>query len=270
MIIDIAYIKKVLELEDIDDSEIAYLINHYFNDVCEEINVKTSLDEQEIVTKVINADITPEFGVDSLSLFQETIIYGIACHLENMGIPITPVPNTIYNEYVVQIDLSNIPVNENGLYAITFCILYNYCLNELKEYLNDESQVGYIRRLLHLDKQIVPDSEIEFLIQHYTDYITELIKDVDTNSVYFKQALYLKIACHIYQTHPQAIASPVEYRVDEVSEVFNLSFDKFGNTWCDLAEEAMADLKKHSYKNYGVKVFDRPGARTKYNAWGPT
>ena len=269
MIIDITYIKRALEV-DIDDAEIQYLLNHYFNDVCSEINVKTSMEDQEFSTEVLETSIEPQFGYDNLSLFQETVIYGIACHLDNIGILNISIPSSIYNEYVTQVDLSTISVNDDGLYAITFCILYNYCLNELKEYLNDESQVGYIRRLLHLSKTIVPDSEIEFLVDHYTEYITELIKDVDTESVYFKQALYLKIACHIYQTHPSAIVSPTEYRVDEVSEVFNLSFDKFGNTWCDLAEEAMADLKKHSYKNYGVKVFDRPGARTKYNAWGPT
>lgn len=269
MIIDTTYIKKALELEDIEDSEISYLLDHYFNDICEKINVQTSLEDQELSSISLDNNITPRLGVDELSLFQETVIYGIACYFENIGVPITSISSEIYNEYVVQIDLSTIPVDEDGLYAITFCILYNYCLNELKEYLNDESKVGYIRRLLNLSKQVVPDSEIEFLINHYTEYITELINNVDTDSIYFKQALYLKIACHIYQTHPQAIVSPTEYRVDEVSEVFTLSFDKFGNTWCDLAEEAMADLKKHSYKNYGVKVFDRPGARTKYNAWGP-
>ena len=112
-----------------------------------------------------------------------------------MGVSIVSIPSNIYNEYITQIDLSTISVNDDGLYAITFCILYKHCLNELKEYLNDESQIGYIRRLLHLSKSIVLDSEIEFLINHYTEYITELIKDVDTSSVYFKQALYLKIAC---------------------------------------------------------------------------
>lgn len=269
MIVDITYIRKALNI-DISDEEIKYLLNHYFNYICEEINIYTSLEEQELFDNALQISVEPDFGIDELSLFQETIIYGIACHLNNMGISTISIPNIIYEEYINQIDLSTISLNDDGLYVLTFCILYNYCLNELKEYLNDESQVGYVRRLLHLSKNIIPDSEIEFLISHYTEYITELIKDVDTESVYFKQALYLKIACHIYQTNPSAIISPTEYRVDEVSEVFNLSFDKFGNTWCDLAEEAMADLKKHSYKNYGVKVFDRPGARTKYNAWGPT
>ena len=58
--------------------------------------------------------------------------------------------------------------------------------------------------------------------------------------------------------------------MDEVSETFGLNFDKFGNTWCDLADEAISDLKKYTYKNYGVKSFNRAGARTKYQKWGPT
>lgn len=268
MIIDTTYIKNALQA-DIADSEIQYLLQHYLNDICEKINIETTLQDQEILEEPISSDIVPQLGIDDLSLFQEAIIYGIACHLSNMGVSITSIPMEVYNEYINKIDLSTLSLDDDGLYIITFCILYDYCIKELSEYLNDESQVGYIRRLLNLDKVIIPDSEIEFLIDHYSSYIQEIVRSADINSVYFKQALYLKIACHIYQTHPSAIASPVEYRVDEVSEVFSLSFDKFGNTWCDLAEEAMADLKKNTYKNYGVKVFDRPGARSKYNAWGP-
>ena len=268
MIIDITYIKNALNT-DVEDSKIQYLLHHYFNDVCEQINVETTLEDQELSDENIMIDVVPQLGVDELSLFQETIIYGIACHLINTGISITSMPTELYNEYISQIDLSTLSLDDDGFYIIDFCILYNHCLNELSEYLNDDSQVSYVRRLFNLDKTLISDSEIEFLINHYTQYITEIVKNADVESIYFKQALYLKIACHIYQIHPSAIASPVEYRVDEVSEVFNLSFDKFGNTWCDLAEEAMADLKKYSYKNYGVKVFDRPGARTKYGAWGP-
>ena len=268
MIIDSTYIKNALQL-DVDELEIQSLLYHYFNDVCEKINIETTLQDQDISEEPTFMGIVPQLGVDDLSLFQETIIYGIACHFEKIGTLIISVPTEVYNEYINQIDLSTLFLDDNGIYIITFCNLYDHCLNELSEYLNDESQVGYIRRLLNLDRTVVSDSEIEFLIDHYSSYIQEVVKNVDINSVYFKQALYLKIACHIFQTHPSAIASPVEYRVDEVSEVFNLSFDKFGNTWCDLAEEAMADLKKNTYKNYGVKVFDRPGARSKYNAWGP-
>ena len=270
MIIDLSYIKSVLNI-DIEDSKLQYLLHHYFNDVCEKINVETSLSEQDISDiSLASTDEVPMLGYNETSLFQDTIIYGIACHLNNTGTETTSIPQVLYNEYITKIDLSTITANDDGTYNLTFCMLYDYCLTELSEYLNDESQVGYVRRLLNLDPGIVADKEIEFLIDHYTQYITDLMPDVDTTSTYFKQALYLSIACHIYRTNPQAIISPTEYRVDETSEVFELSFDKFGNTWCDLAEEAMADLKKTTYKNYGVKTFNRAGARTKYNAWGPT
>lgn len=269
MIVDINYIKNVLEI-DIEDSKIQYLLHHYFEKVCEEINITTTLDEQSISDiSLVTTEDMPMLGYNDTSLFQDTIIYGIACHLMNMGINVVKVPNVIYDEYLPLLDLSTLSY-ENDQYIISFCDLYNYCLGELKEYLNDTSQTGYVRRLLNLDPAIVSDREIEFLIQHYTNYLSELIPNADTESVYFKQAVYMQVACHIFRTNPTAIIAPSEYRVDETSEVFDLAFDKFGNTWCDLAEEALADLKKTSYQSYGVKVFDRPGARTKYNAWGPT
>ena len=269
MIIDLSYIKNVLEV-DVEDSKLQYLLHHYFDDICQKINVATTLSEQDISDiAMASTDEAPMLGYNETSLFQDTIIYGIACHLNNTGVTTKDIPQVIYNEYIVKMDISTLSLKEDGTYEITYCALYNHCLKELNDYLNDESQVGYVRRLLNLNPTIVVDKEIEFLIDHYTKYITELMPDVDTESTYFKQALYLSIACHIYRTNPQAIISPTEYRVDETSEVFDLAFDKEGNTWCDLADAAMADLKKTTFKNYGVKVFDRRGARTKYGAWGP-
>lgn len=269
MIVDLSYIKNVLEV-DIEDSQLQYLLHHYFDDICQKINVITTLIEQEISDiAMASTDEAPMLGYNDTSLFQDTIIYGIACHLNNIGITTKDIPQVIYNEYIAKMDISSLSLNDDGAYEITYCALYDYCLTELNDYLNDESQVGYVRRLLNLDPDIVVDKEIEFLIDHYTQYIKDLMPDVDTTSIYFKQALYLSIACHIYRTNPQAIVSPTEYRVDETSEVFNLMFDKEGNTWCDLADAAMADLKKTTFKNYGIKTFNRVGARTKYNAWGP-
>lgn len=268
MIVDINYIKNVLDI-DIEDSKIQYLLHHYFEKICEEINVITTLDEQELSDIVLTSNEMQQLGYNDTSLFQDTIIYGIACHLNNIGISTINMPYILYQQYISILDLTTLSM-ENGEYVITFCDLYQYCLGELKAYLNDTSQTGYLRRLLNLDPNVVSDQEIEFLIEHYTKYLSELVPNADPESVYFKQALYMQIACHIYRTNPTAIISPSEYRVDEVSEVFSLAFDKFGNTWCDLAEEALADLKKRSYKNYGLKVFDRPGARTKYKKWGPT
>ena len=268
MIVDINYIRNVLQI-DIEDSRLQYLLHHYFEDICEKINIETTLDEQSISDIALaTTDEMPMLGYNDTSLFQDTVIYGIACHLANSGIDVVPMPNVLYNEYISLLDVSTLS-NEGDHYIITFCDLYKYCLSELKAYLNDTSQTGYVRRLLNLDPAIVNDREIEFLIDHYTNYLSEIVPDADTASVYFKQAVYMQVACHIYRTNPTAIIAPSEYRVDEVSEVFDLAFDKFGNTWCDLAEEALADLRKKSYRNYGIKVFDRPGARTKYNAWGP-
>ena len=165
--------------------------------------------------------------------------------------------------------IAEIGINHNGSVAQAKKKMLEQIIKELNEFTNDESQVGYLRQLLNLNENIVSDREIEFLIDHYTQYLTEIIPNADVDSAYFKEALYMSVACHIFRTNPQAIISPTEYRVDETSEVFELAFNKFGDTWCDLAEQAVADLKKRTYKNYGIKVFDRPGARSKYHAWGP-
>lgn len=270
MIIDISYIKSVLQA-DVDNEEIKYLINYVFNDICEKINVDTTLIQQDISDVIISNEIEDTNLVnDELTTFQDTLIFGIACNLKSMGISITPVSLELYDEVIDKIDTSNISFNEDGIFDITFCDIYTSYIVELNDYLNDNSEVGYLRRLLNLHKDDISNNELEFLIDHYTHYLTEIIPDVDPESTYFKQALYLSVACHIYRTNPTSIIDPTEYRVDEVSEVFGLNFDKFGNTWCDLADAAISDLKKVSYGNYGIKTFDRPGARTKYNAWGPS
>lgn len=269
MIVDITYIKNVLEV-NIDDTQLQYLLHHFFDEICTKINVVTTLEEQEISDIPLSTTYeTPTLGYDDTSLFQDTIIYAIACHLNNINIPTINVPQVLYQEYIDKIDLSTVTIQDDQ-YIITFCDLYNYCIQELNAFLNDESQVGYLRQLLNLKPELVSDREIEFLINHYTQYLQDIIPNVDPESAYFKQALYLSVACHIFKTNPQVIISPTEYRVDETTEVFNIAFDKEGNTWCDLADAAIADLKKKTYKNYGIKVFDRPGARTKYNHWGPT
>ena len=270
MIIDISYIQSVLET-DADESQIKYLINHCFDDICEKINVETTLAQQDISDLFLS---TSEESInlvnDQTSLFQDTLVWGVACNLQNMGISITSITSQLYDEVIDRVNVANVPINESGTYNITFCDIYYAYINELNELLNDDSDIGYIRRLLNLHKDDIGDNEIEFLINHYTNYLKDTIKDVDPESAYFKEAVYLSVACHIYRTQPVSIASPIEYKVDEVSEKFGLNFDKRGNTWCDLADEAISDLKKNTYKNFGVKTFDRPGARTKYNKWGPT
>lgn len=257
MIIDVSYIKTVLEI-DVNNEEMTYLIKHAFNEICEELNIKTTLEEQEISSKPISMAINaPMLGYNDTSLFQDALIYNIACYLiHTENIP-KEIPLIIKEQYEPHIE------------ELTYCSLYEYCIEQLKVFLDDDSSSTYIRKLLNLDPSI-PNTEIDFLVEHYTRYLTEIIPNVDTESQYFKQAIYMLIACHIFRTNPQLITSPTEYRVDEVSEVYSLAFDKFGNTWCDLAEEAVADLKKQTYKNYGVKVFNRPGARTKYGVHGPT
>ena len=269
MIIDISYIQAVLETEA-EEAEIRYLIHSCFEDICKKINVETTLVQQDISDLVLTIDEEDiKLVNEETSLFQDTLIWGVACSLQNMGISITPITSELYDEVINKIDTTKVSFEDNK-YNITFCDIYSGCIDELNELLNDQSDVTYLRRLLNLHKSDIRNSEIEFLINHYTQYLKETIKDVDPESAYFKQAVYLSVACHIYRTNPTAIVTPTEYTVDEVSETFGLNFDKFGNTWCDLADEAISDLKKITYKNYGVKAFDRAGARTKYNAWGPT
>ena len=114
MIIDLSYIKKVLEI-DIEDSKLQYLLHHYFEDVCEKINVNTTLTEQEISDIALaSTDDMPMLGYNETSLFQDTLIYGIACHLNQTNVQTTSVPQVIYNEYIDRLDLSTIPQDESG------------------------------------------------------------------------------------------------------------------------------------------------------------
>lgn len=261
MIIDISYIKRALEI-DVEDSIIKYLIDFYFDYICEHINVETSLDEEDILNDNLETPVNnPNISNDDLTIFQECMIYGIACHLLKMNISISIVPQELINEYHEYLNVNDI---------LTYCDLFDICLKLLTDYLNDTSNVGYLRRLLNLYTEDISNEEIEFLIEHYTSYIKELMPKVDTKSVLFKQAVWLSVACHIYKTNPEIIITPTEYEVDEVKEEFGLAFDKFGNTWCDLADAALSDLKKQVYGYYGLRAYDRPGARTKYGYHGPT
>lgn len=260
MIIDIAYIQKALNTK-VEDSVISYLITFYFDYICEHINVQTTLDEEEIINDKLDTLITnPNISNDELTVFQEAMIYGIACHLNKMHMseinPSQELTNK-YNKYSENKD------------TLTYCDLFDICLKLLKDYLDDTSNVGYLRRLLDLHTLDISDEEIEFLIEHYTIYLQELLPKVDTESPLFKQAVWLSVACHIYKTRPEIIITPTEYEVDEVREEFGLAFDKFGNTWCDLADAAISDLKKQVYGYYGLRAYDRPGARTKYKYHGP-
>lgn len=160
MIVDINYIKNVLQV-DIEDSKLQYLLHHYFENICEEINVISTLDEQDLSDVPLTSEEMQMLGYNDTSLFQDTVIYGIACHLNNMNIQTISVPYAIQEQYISVLDLSTLSM-ENGNYVITFCDLYKYCLSELKAYLNDTSQVGYLRRLLNLDPTIVNDREIDF------------------------------------------------------------------------------------------------------------
>lgn len=259
MIIDSTYIKNVLNTE-VDNQVINYLIKHFFNYVCRKTNLDSTLTEEELVTTELTNPIeNPNILKDDLTLFQETIIYGIACDLINTGL----MPNTITEE------LSQFYKEE--IEEVTYCNLFNYCLNQLDAYLNTTSEVDYIRKILFL-KSDITDEELAFLIQHFTQYLISCLpedSEIDTNSWIFKQALIMQIACHIFKLKPMLIGSPKSYKVDEVRVTWTLDFDKEGNTWCDLAEEALADLKKKYYNKYGFVAWNRPGARIKYGYHGP-
>lgn len=239
--IDIPYIKDLLEIE-MEDEKIAYLVQHYFDYICEHINVETTLEEEEISLENLDNPIdNPE-----LTLFQEAIISAVACNLSTLGISISPT-----------------------FFDTDCCNYFEDCLNRLTEFLNNVSNVTYLRQLLRIPEEEVADRELEFLLDHYTTYLTQLLPEVDVESPLFKQAVYLSVACHLFKTNPEIISTPTMYYVDEVRERFQIDFDKFGNTWCDLANSALADLKKRTFGYYGLRVFDRPGARTKYGVYGP-
>lgn len=258
MIIDITYIKNVLNTE-VEDSVINYLIKHFFNYVCNEIMLDTTLEEEEIATVVADTPQIPNILEDDLTLFQETIIYGIGCELTETDI-LTTINSQIQEKY------------KDTIEDVTYCNVFDYCLKQLDEYLNSKSEVETLRILFGLKKEDVSDDELSFLLQYYTDYILSYMpedQEIDTESPFFKQALYALIACHIYKVNPTAIINPRSYKVDEVMEIFTLNFDKMNNTWCDLANEAFATLKKKTYNLYGIYAYDRPGARTKYGYHGP-
>lgn len=259
MIIDSTYIKNVLNAE-VDNQVINYLIKHVFTDICRDIGLDSTLAEEEIVTIELETPIeNPNILEDDLTLFQETLIYGIACNLVQTGL----IPNTITEQ------LSQF--YQDDIEDVTYCNVFDYCLKQLNAYLNNMSEVEYVRNFLFLNHKI-SDSQIAFLVQHYKEYLISCLpadSDVDTNSWLFKQALLMQIACHIFKLKPNLIGSPKSYKVDEVRVAWTLDFDKEGNTWCDLAEEALADLKKKYYNLYGFVAWDRPGARTKYGYHGP-
>lgn len=258
MIIDPTYIQQVLNIE-VSDSVINYLIKHIFNYICKEVGLESSLEKEEILTIPQDPIEYPNILENDITLFQETLIYGIACDLMKTDEQVIDVPIYLFDFYKESIE------------NVTYCNLYDYCLKNLDVYLNSISQVNYVRKYLFLDSRI-NDEELAFLIQHYTDYLINCLPEdsnVDTDSWLFKQALLLQIACHLFKLKPNLISAPKSYKVDEVRVTWTVGFDKEGSTWCDLAEEALSDLKKKYYGLYGFVAWDRPGARTKYGYHGP-
>lgn len=270
MIIDISYIKSALNV-DIEDDAISFLIQHYFNDICNYVDVNTTLENEDIVLNVAIEPVIADLINDDLTLFQETLIFGIGCHLSNMKISIPTISNELYNKIInTLIDISKLLPADDGKYQITYCDVYNDYKEQLKQFVDQVDSVSYLRRLLNVDSEFLSDNELKFLSDYYKKYLIETIPDVDTTTFRFKQAVYYSVACHIYKTNPTIIISPSSYQVDETSEYFNLNFYKDGSTWCNLADDIISLLKKETYGYYGIKVFDRPGARTKYNNYGPT
>lgn len=258
MIIDPTYIQQVLNIE-VSDSVINYLIKHIFNYICKEVGLESSLEKEEILTIPQDPIEYPNILENDITLFQETLIYGIACDLIKTDEQVIDVPTYLFDFYKESIE------------NVTYCNLYDYCLKNLDVYLNSISQVNYVRKYLFLDNR-VSDEELAFLIQHYTNYLISCLPEdaeIDTESWLFKQALLTQIACHLFKLKPNLVSSPKSYKVDEVRVTWTIGFDKEGNTWCDLAEEALADLKKKFYGLYGFVAWDRPGARTKYGYHGP-
>lgn len=258
MIIDPTYIQQVLNVQ-VSEQVLNYLIKHVFNYICAEVGLESSLEKEEILTIEQDPIDNPNILENDITLLQETLIYGIACDLMNTNEQVVDVPTYLFDFYQSEVE------------TVTYCQLYDYCLNNLDELLNSTSQVDYVRKYLFLDSRIT-DDDIAFLIQHYTNYLISYLPadaEVDTDSWLFKQALLMQIACHLFKVKPTIIGTPKSYKVDEVRVTWTIGFDKEGATWCDLAEEAFADLKKKYYGLYGFIAWDRPGARTKYGYHGP-
>lgn len=260
MIIDPTYIQTALNTQ-LHSQVINYLIKHVFNYICGQIGLESTLEEEEIATEPRDDIVieNPNILTDDLTLFQETLIYGVACELVSTQLIDDTVSEELYQFYKDNID------------DVTYCNIFKYCLTQLDVYLNSMSQVEYVRQVLLL-KPIITDEELAFLINHFTQYLISCLPEdakVDTDSWLFKQALIMQIACHIFKLRPDVIGTPKSYKVDEVRVTWAVGFDKEGNTWCDLAEEALADLKKKYYGKYGFVAWDRPGARTKYGYHGP-
>lgn len=258
MIINPTYIQQVLNVQ-VNEQVINYLIKHIFNYICNKVGLESSLEKEEILTIAQDPIENPNILEDDITLFQETLIYGIACDLISTNEQVIDIPSYLLDFY------------KDNIEVVTYCNLYDYCLQNLDEYLNSISQVEYVRQYLFLDNR-VSDEDIAFLIQHYTNYLISYLPqdtEIDTNSWLFKQALLMQIACHLFKLKPNIIGTPKSYKVDEVRVTWTIGFDKEGATWCDLAEEAFADLKKKYYGLYGFVAWDRPGARTKYGYHGP-
>ena len=124
MIIDVGYIKEVLNTE-VDDSVIAYLIKHFFTYTCSYAKIDSSLTEEEILTINQETPLNPNILEDDLTLFQETIIYGIGCELTEMG----------YLETI------NTQIQDKYPEYSTYCDFFNNCLQTLDAYLNETSEI---------------------------------------------------------------------------------------------------------------------------------
>ena len=194
MIIDPTYIQQVLNIQ-VSDSVINYLIKHIFNYICKEVGLESSLEQEEILTIPQDPIDYPNILENDITLFQETLIYGIACDLIKTDEQVIDIPEYLFDFYKTNIE------------NVTYCDLYDYCLKNLDTYLNSISQVDYVRKYLFLDNRIA-DEEIAFLIQHYTDYLISCLPkdaEVDTESWLFKQALLMQIACHLFKLKPNII-----------------------------------------------------------------
>ena len=107
MIIDVAYIRQALVIpETTPNSSIEYLIKHYYDYIVEMMNLVTTMEKEEISNTIIEQDITEEELIinNKLTLFQQTLILGIACSLINMQIAIKDITNNEYEYFIQNID----------------------------------------------------------------------------------------------------------------------------------------------------------------------
>lgn len=126
--------------------------------------------------------------------------------------------------------------------------------------------VDYIREFLKLDSRVVADSQIQFLIDHYTEVIkdkTGASNDI-IDSVGFQDAVLAGIACNISMTNKGAIIQPNRVKIGYYEEeTASRSETNKDPTWCEIYSDELDSLIEKIQGAYGFYSLTRQGASEK-------